>query len=165
MLICYGLRGIRRGSTLGRANRQCALRSRAMRPWMPGNAERSLSDGRICVCHDGPATRIGCVELHEPSELGKKSLQLGIAANGDTAAADISPSMRQHDFDMSGTPKHSLPKTTAARGRIERKTPVPPVHRANLCHGQGCQSEPVASKGRSPCTARRERSTGLKGSG
>jgi hypothetical protein len=43
---------------------------------MPG---RNLSLGITWVCDVGPAIRIGCVGLHEPSELKKKSVQFGAA--------------------------------------------------------------------------------------
>ena len=70
-----------------------------MRPPNPGMPGRNLSLGITWVCDVGPAIRIGCVGLHEPSELKKKSVQFG-AANADEIpsapdAQAIAPSKRQ----------------------------------------------------------------------
>jgi hypothetical protein len=75
----YGFAGIPRGPTDARENRQCASRYRPIRPPRPGAPARNLSPGPTSVCDTGPAIRIWCVGVHEPSELLKKLLQFGSA--------------------------------------------------------------------------------------
>ncbi|WP_159012625.1 hypothetical protein [Bradyrhizobium sp. S69] len=63
-----------------------------MRPPNPGMPGRNLSLGITWVCNVGPAIRIGCVGLHEPSELKKKSVQFGAAnAAEGLSAPDAHP--------------------------------------------------------------------------
>jgi hypothetical protein len=63
------------------------LSDAAMRPASPGIPARNLSLGVISVCEVGPAIRIGCVGLQEPSGLEKKFAQLGAARVGELPSA------------------------------------------------------------------------------